>query len=285
MQTYSNQTSQKAFTLVEVAIVLIIVGLAVGGILSSLSSQVEQQKLNETRNTINNVKEALIGYAMAYGRFPCPAKAPDPVAGVTAIEAFSKLPLPVGDANNGKCLAFYNVSTPAFFTGYVPSVTLGLSPTDVYGYVLDGWNNPIRYAIVNLTDDSYSTYIFTKSYGMKNANSASSPPCTPNCGMQYIADQRLLSVCSTVSGVIAGGACSSLTKINENSVIVVYSTGKNTSTGGIGADEAANLDADTAFVSHEPYAAGATNGEFDDIVEWISLNSIFSRLVQANQLP
>ena len=282
MQTYSNQTSQKAFTLVEVAIVLIIVGLAVGGILSSLSSQVEQQKLNETRNTITNVKEALLGYAMANGRFPCPAKAPDPVAGVTAIEAFSKLPLPVGDATNGKCLAFYNVSIPAFFTGYVPSVTLGLSPTDGYGYVLDGWNNPIRYAIVNLTDDLYSTYIFTKSYGMKNANSAL---CTPNCGMQYIAAQRLLSVCSTVSGVIAGGACSSLTKINENSIIIVYSTGKNTPTGGIGADEAANLDADTAFVSHPPFAAGAANGEFDDIVEWISPNSIFSRLVQANQLP
>ena len=71
MQTYLNQTSQKAFTLVEVAIVLVIVGLAIGGILSSLSVQVEQQKLNETRNTINNVKEALLGYAMANGRFPC----------------------------------------------------------------------------------------------------------------------------------------------------------------------------------------------------------------------
>ncbi len=265
MQTYLNQTSQKAFTLVEVAIVLVIVGLAIGGILSSLSAQVEQQKLNETRNTINNVKEALLGYAMANGRFPCPAVTP--ASGVTAVEKFAT----GGNATNGKCSVFYN--------GYVPSVTLGLSPTDSSGYVLDGWNNPIRFAIVDLSDDANVSYIFTKSSGMKNANATT---CTPSCGMQWIATQTLLSVCSTGTG-ITGGTCSSATNtVNNNSVIVVYSTGKNTSTGGTGTDEAANLGSDKAFVSHPPYAGA---NEFDDIVEWISPNSIFSRLVQANQLP
>ncbi|MFM2440848.1 MAG: hypothetical protein RLZZ349_575, partial [Pseudomonadota bacterium] len=175
MQTYLNQTSQKAFTLVEVAIVLVIVGLAIGGILSSLSAQVEQQKLNETRNTINNVKEALLGYAMANGRFPCPAATP--ASGVTAVEKFAT----GGNATNGKCSVFYN--------GYVPSVTLGLSPTDSSGYVLDGWNNPIRFAIVDLSDDANVSYIFTKSSGMKNANATT---CTPSCGMQWIATQTLL---------------------------------------------------------------------------------------------
>ena len=267
MQTYSNQTSQKAFTLVEVAIVLIIVGLAVGGILSSLSSQVEQQKLNETRSTISNVKEALLGYAMANGRFPCPAATP--AAGVTAVEKFSA----GGNATNGKCSVFYN--------GYVPAVTLGLSPTDTSGYVLDGWNNPVRFAIVDLSDDANATYIFTKSSGMKNAHSG----YCPNCGMSWIATQPLLSICSTGTGIAAGLCAGATDTVNNNSVIVVYSTGKNTSTGGTGTDEAANLNSDKAFVSHPPFAAGAINGEFDDIVEWISPNSIFSRLVQANQLP
>jgi prepilin-type N-terminal cleavage/methylation domain-containing protein len=269
MQTYSNQASQKAFTLVEVAIVLIIVGLAVGGILSSLSAQVEQQKLNETRNTISNVKEALLGYAMANGRFPCPAVAPNPGV-VTALESPSNA--------STKSVACTNP-----LNGYVPGVTLGLTPTDKDGYVLDGWNNPMRYAISNASDGSYT--VFTNATGMKNANLGA----CPNCGMSWIATLPLLSICSTGTG-IAGGVCSSgppSKSLTNNAVLVVYSTGKNFKTipAGDGIDEQANLNNDAVFVSHEPYAKGSTNGEFDDIVEWISPNSIFSRLVQANQLP
>jgi len=256
------------FTLVEMSVVLVIIGLIIGGLFTTLSAQVAQKNLSETRATIDSVKEALLGYAMANGRFPCPAVAP--AAGVTAVEAF----VAGGSATNGTCANFFN--------GYVPSVTLGMSSTDTTGYVLDGWNNPIRYAVSNLSDDANVTNIFTKSSGMKTANSAT---CSPNCGMTWIANQTLLSVCSTATG-ITGGVCSGTTStLTSGAVIVVYSTGENTATGGIGADEAANLNGDTAFVSHEPFATGAINGEFDDIVEWLSPSSIFGRLVQANQLP
>ncbi len=268
--TYLNRASQQAFTLVEMAIVLVIIGSVltiVFSLLGTLSAQLEQQKLSETRNTINNVKEALLGYAMTNGRFPCPAAAPS--SGVTAVEAFAAS----GTVTNGKCSVFYN--------GYVPAVTLGLSPTDTSGYVLDGWNNPVRYAIVDLSDDSNATYIFTKSSGMKNANSAS----CPTCGMSWITTQTLLSVCNTGTGISSGLCASTTATINNNSAIVIYSTAANTATGGTGTDEAANLNSDKAFVSHVPYAAGSTNGEFDDIMEWISPNTIFSRLMQANQLP
>ena len=284
MQTYSSQISQKAFTLVEVAIVLIIVGLAVGGILSSLSAQVEQQKLNETRSTINNVKEALLGYAMANGRFPCPAlqQTTPPTAPITAVESQS-------NQSTGACTNYLN--------GYVPGVTLGLTPTDTYGYVLDGWNNPVRYASADVRDSSVSpvVFVFTKSNGMKNANAGG----CPDCGMSWLynqyeshtpvitANQTLLSICNTATGITARAACNDSSRLTERAVLVVYSTGKNFKMipAGSGIDEQANLNNDAAFVSHEPYATGATNGEFDDIVEWISPNSIFSRLVQANQLP
>jgi prepilin-type N-terminal cleavage/methylation domain-containing protein len=267
--TYQYQTYQRAFTLIEVAVVLVIVGLVISGLLGSLTAQIEQQKLSETRTTISNIKESLLGYAMANGRFPCPAATPNGV--VTALESF----VSGGNATNGKC--------STFFGGFVPSVTLGLSPTDTEGYVLDGWNNPIRYAIIDLSDDTNTTYVFTKSSGIKTANSAS---CSPNCGMAWIASQStMLSVCSTGTG-ISGGSCSgTATMLNQNSAVIIYSTGKNTPTGGTGTDEAANLNADKAFVSHPPFGVGAANGEFDDIVEWISPNTIFSRLVQANQLP
>jgi prepilin-type N-terminal cleavage/methylation domain-containing protein len=286
MQTHSNQISQKAFTLVEVAIVLVIVGLAIGGILSTLSAQVEQQKFNETRNTINNVKEALLGYAMANGRFPCPAlqQTTPPTLPITAVESPS-------NASTG-------VACTNYLNGYVPGVTLGLTPTDTYGYVLDGWNNPVRYAIADVRDTPGAASVFTNSNGMKNANSGG----CPSCGMSWLsnqvesatvpvvitANQTLLSICNTASNITVRAACQNVTsRLTETAVLVVYSTGKNFKTipAGAGIDEQANLNNDAAFISHEPYAAGAANGEFDDIVEWISPNSIFSRLVQANQLP
>jgi prepilin-type N-terminal cleavage/methylation domain-containing protein len=268
LSLYRYHRYHKAFTLVEVAVVLVIVGLVISGLLVMLTAQVEQKNLNKTREMIGNVKESLVGYAMANGRFPCPAAAP--AIGVTAVEAF----VAGGSIVDGTCSSFLN--------GYVPSVTLGLSPTDTSGYVLDGWENPIRYAIVNLSDDVNVTYIFTKSSGIKTANSLT---CNPNCGINWIANQILLSICSTGTG-IAGGACSGITtRLTQNAAIVIYSTGKNTSTGGTGIDEAANLNADRAFVSHVPSAVGTANGEFDDIVEWISVNSVFAKLVQANQLP
>lgn len=266
LPAHLRQTYQKAFTLVEMAVVLVIIGLVLSGLLVSLTAQVEQRNFNETEATIANIKEALLGYAMANGRFPCPAATP--ATGITAVEAFAA----GGNATNGNCAGFFN--------GYVPSVTLGLSPTNTNGYVLDGWNNPIRYAVAFLNDDATNpTYnVFTKSSGMKNANNTCVSPCST--GMSWIATKTLLTVCS----VIAGGVCAANRTLTQNAVLIVYSTGKNTvTTGGISTDEAANLNGDTVFVSHEPFAAGAN--EFDDIVEWIPVNSVFAKLVQANQLP
>ncbi len=259
---------RQGFTLVEMAVVLVIIGVMIGGLLMPLSAQMEQKNLNETRMTLDDVKEALQGYAMANGRYPCPAATP--ASGVVAVEAFDSA---AGNVMNGKCAGFFN--------GYVPGVTLGVTPTNSSGYILDGWNAPIRYAISDLSDDANATYIFTKSTGMKAANSTT---CVPNCGMAWIASQTLLSVCSTSEGITTA-ICGTATQLTNRAVIVVYSTGRNAATGGTGADEAANLNGDAVFVSHEPSAIGAASGEFDDVATWLSTNSIFGRLVQANQLP
>jgi len=281
-------TRLKGFTLVEMAIVLVIVGLILGGIMLPLTVQMEQHNVTATRTTIANVQEALIGYAMANGRFPCPA-----VAGATGVEAFAA----GGTATNGNCANFVNA-------GFVPGVTLGISPTNANGYVLDGWNNPIRYAIAPITDDAAATYVFTKLNGMKNAYAAGCG--AGNCGMSWIAgrdvsntgapvpalvvNQTLLSICASATG-ITNGTCnatpivSQVNKISTSAVFVVYSLGKNFATGGVGADEVANLDNDTAFIDHTPTPSGAANGEYDDIMSWVSTNTVFSRMVQAGQLP
>jgi prepilin-type N-terminal cleavage/methylation domain-containing protein len=292
IQYYLHSRSRhQGFTLVEMAMVLIILGLILGGLFIPINMQMEQRNISETRTTIKNIEEALLGYAMANGRFPCPAAAPG--AGVTAIEALSTTTAaPAATIANGICNGAVDGVRSTSFDGFVPGVTLGISPTNANGYVLDAWHNPIRYSIAAISDDAANfTYIFTKTNGIKNANAACVAPC--NTGMSWVSAQPQLSVCNATPTAVAGAAAVNCTaggvagtvSLTTNAVIVIYSLGKNWATGGVGNDEAANINGDPVFVTHEPTPTGATNGEFDDLVSWVSLNTIFNRMVQAGQLP
>jgi prepilin-type N-terminal cleavage/methylation domain-containing protein len=63
----------QGFTLVEMAVVLVIVGLILGGLLMPLSAQMDQRNYSDTQKSMDEIKEALIGYALSHGYFPCPA--------------------------------------------------------------------------------------------------------------------------------------------------------------------------------------------------------------------
>jgi prepilin-type N-terminal cleavage/methylation domain-containing protein len=63
----------RGFSLVEMAVVLVIVGLMLGGLLTPLSVQLEQRRVNETRAGLDEAREALTGFALRNGYLPCPA--------------------------------------------------------------------------------------------------------------------------------------------------------------------------------------------------------------------
>ena len=62
---------QDGFSLVELAMVLLIVGLLLGGLVPTISSQIEQQRTNETRKQLEEIKQALTGFVVVNGRLPC----------------------------------------------------------------------------------------------------------------------------------------------------------------------------------------------------------------------
>jgi prepilin-type N-terminal cleavage/methylation domain-containing protein len=254
--SFPAQKPQTGFTLLEVAIVLMIVGLLLGGLLVPLSAQMEQRNINDTQKSLAEIKEALIGYALTYGRLPCPA-APT----TTGVES------PVG---GGACTNFYN--------GFVPATTLGLGGTDSAGYAVDAWGNRIRYAVTSWNSASPAINdVFTTANGMSTVGIANLQP-TSSAG---------LVVCSSATG-ISGSSCGSaywLTSSTMGVPAVIFSTGKNGGQGSGGVDEAANLDANQTFVSHLPTASGFANGYFDDIVIWISPNVLVNRMVAAGKLP
>jgi len=106
----------QGFTLVELAVVLVVVALLLGSVLVPLATQVKQRSASETQRILDDTREALIGFAMVNGRLPRPAQS-----------------LTDG-TERGAC------ATEAECTGHIPWATLGTPKTDA-------WGKMIRYSV------------------------------------------------------------------------------------------------------------------------------------------
>jgi len=107
----------QGFTLIELAIVMVIVSLLLGGLLGSLSSQREQQRRSDNQKLLRQVNDALIGFATVNGRLPCPD---------TNGNGLENAPCPQLSSNINN--------------GALPYATLGVTGTDP-------WGNPLIYTV------------------------------------------------------------------------------------------------------------------------------------------
>lgn len=98
----------RGFSLIEMAFVLVIVTLLLGGLLVPFATQVEQKRIAETQKALEEIKEALLGFAVANGRLPCP-----------------------DFTNDGR--ADFPCTTVAVPEGNLPWVTLGVANSDAWG--------------------------------------------------------------------------------------------------------------------------------------------------------
>jgi prepilin-type N-terminal cleavage/methylation domain-containing protein len=64
-------TSQQGFSLIELSIVLIIIGLIVGASVTIWRSSIGATKLSTTKTNLDNIKTSIINFAIANGRLPC----------------------------------------------------------------------------------------------------------------------------------------------------------------------------------------------------------------------
>jgi prepilin-type N-terminal cleavage/methylation domain-containing protein len=271
--THLNQTRNRArgFTLLELSIVVLVVTLLIGGLLIPLSTQVEQRNISDTQQRLVQIQDALMGFAIAHGRFPCPASVSNP-------------PQPtdqgVEDTPTGVNLGVCNHP----IDGYVPGVTLGLTNLDSQGFVVDAWGlqqNRIRYAITNNLANAFTTNGGMQGQGILALGNT---------------NNSFLYVCASAAGITAN-ACSAIPPANPDpnalsrgdAVFVVYSLGKNAATtGGTSPDEAVNVKispTNTTPVFVSKVASGQTTSEFDDLLLWGSRYSVIGKLTSAGQLP
>lgn len=110
---HTSRQRMRGFSLLEVAVVLFIIVLLLGSILIPLSTQVEQKQINDTQRTMDEIREALIGFTVSNGYLPCPA-----ISATNGLE----------DRTGGTC-------TSNRRQGYIPWQTLGISSADAWGHL------------------------------------------------------------------------------------------------------------------------------------------------------
>ena len=244
-QTSRMPNDVRGFSLVEIAVVLVIITFLLTMVAVPIATQVEQRRVEETQKLLDTARDALYGFAAANGRLPCPATSSSVPPGQES---------PVG---GGVC---------ATLVGFLPAVTLGITPVDASGFSNDAWADGtaarrIRYAVSNANGSALTT-----TDGIKAAT------------MATVAGNPHLYVCAT--GLTTGPPttnCGAMTVLTQQAPVVLFSLGKNNAANSF--DETNNQNGDKVFTS------GTANATFDDLVTWMSLNTLFDRMLKAGKLP
>jgi type II secretory pathway pseudopilin PulG len=232
----------RGFTLIEIAIATFVLILLLGSLLVPLAAQVEQRQIADTQKTLEEVREALYGFAVANGYLPCPDTDNDGLENV--------------NTGTGQC----STIAASIAGGNLPWQTLGVASADV-------WGNRFRYVI-------------REEYARR-------APATPFSLNTTSANVRVCSVaaCTPAANVLTSTAVAAVFSAGRNGYGATSSLSGGANPAPSSADEVENTDNDRDIVYRVQTALGATAGEFDDIVVWVSLYTLFNRMVSAGKLP
>jgi prepilin-type N-terminal cleavage/methylation domain-containing protein len=136
------------FTLVEMAMVLVIMGIFVTLGISAFSAQMNSAASSATRNRQGIIQDALIAYLRDYKRLPCPETRALGGDMPTGIESRQTVSAGVPDPTS-LCVAYW---------GTLPYATLGLSK-DV---AMDGYDNFFTYFVSNAADTTEPDWTLTQ---------------------------------------------------------------------------------------------------------------------------
>ena len=246
----NNKRCSAGFSLIELAIVMVIIALLVSGAILPLSSTIDRARIAEARNEVDErIRGALLGYAASRPLgtvfMPCPdcqaaCGGPTPNDGVEDRDG------------TGLC---------AVGAGNLPWVTLGLGESDP-------WGSRYGYAVTSGFADSANGFTLTV-------------PNLQGTGafVQDGAGNSLIGTAGTEGAVaiVWSAGKNRFGAISEQGVAQLPPPAAN-------ADEIENADADALFISRPVDLQGGVE-QFDDILVWLSGPEVRGFMVQAGRLP
>lgn len=191
-----------------------------GGLLSPLSTSLTHQKIKLTEQRLEEIKEALLGFAIINERLPCPA----PDKNITT----SDIPDQIG-------IALKEDHSDCNKEGYLPWADLGVGR-------YDAWGNPFRYRVEDEYITTTTIVVPIPSSGLRVKNR----------------QEHYLTNKSDDSRVVA----------------IIFSSGQN------GQPEADNQNGNKLYIQD-----GYIENQFDDVLTWLSINTLTNRLVIAGKWP
>jgi prepilin-type N-terminal cleavage/methylation domain-containing protein len=251
--THANASSA-GFTLIELAIVLFIITLLLGGVLTPLGQQIAERQNGETRRAMETARIALIGYALRQanqaGPLPCPDirndtenRAPDHRANDGLEDRLA----------NGQC---------AVRTGNLPWNTLGLPDGDA-------WGNRLGYAVAAEWATAAALNL------QPNTQAISDLPATQPAQRSNLS--RVLQICTNKPCSTETPAAALILSHGRNGFGAYNTTGKQ-NLAPTSADEKANIEGTARFFMLPPRAADRPGGEFDDLLLPVSADWLRGRL-------
>ena len=285
---------QRGFSLIEIALVLVIAGFALGAGVAALGPLLVNKKFSDTQRQLQDASDAMLAFAMVNRRLPCPATAtsagresfctnPDPAA-ACGTEVFVTTTAG-GGAERGRCFVTANPNT-----GFVPAATLGLPGQDANGLVVDAWARPLRYMVpstVNTTTNN-GTVALAITPATCNINASTCYPFTHADGIRnryynpVVAPVSDVRICDSLGAANCAGG-----RQLSNPAFAVYSYGANLNVAPpvLSVDEAANINNDKVLVSRARSDSTAPNGYFDDVVVWLTVDQLIQRMQGNGVLP
>ena len=237
---------EAGFSLIEIAIVLVVLGLVLAGLIGPIGTRIEQEERERTRAILEEIKEALYGFAVAQGRLPCPD---------------SNVP------NDGRENLSSGACTNA--AGTLPWVDLAVPE-------LDAWGRRFLYRITPSYADNVG--LPTVAPGSCPPTPPATPPSQASFALCSDGDIIVRDGDASIPGTsqIADGVVAVVISHGKHRFLPADAS----------PHEDENFEAgDTlgTFVSRD--YTGGTGEEFDDLVVWISPLILKNRMIMAGKLP
>ncbi len=263
----TRDKSRRGFTLVELAIVLLVLGILARSALQPLTVGIDHRNYRTANAQLEEVRQQVIGHVVARGVLPCPLQASD------NLMQSHVGPAPSGLLNSTQELSNYRVDVMPQQSrdcheshGLVPAAILGLlGAIDVNGALLDPWGYPYQFA-VSLDDNA--------EHGNRDVSDWMQVGEAARVGLPELAAS--ISICTRS----VQGSCPARNVRANQIAFVVWSQGKDRSDRG---DQKENQDGDSVFVLRE--RSEVNDNAFDDQLSWGSAADVMYWMLRAGWLP